>query len=285
MMRALVLIAFVGFAATACKKDPPPPPKNEFEAFERRYVVEYQTLAMAMRKRGEAVDEKDVPKNYRAVYIGPPGVFIDRKLVATLAELKSKRTELLAAIETNRKLLPTIGYTGLTVAFELDQEPAEVALDALRLFETPPSESGLRPRPEDLPYFMVARQDPDIPAKATRILCSPSTLSTKPDHDPDPETVQLSILLDPKSIWIGLSRVNEFQEIPDKADGRDFEKLSTTLREHKASAFFEQRTDIELAATAGTAADVLMTFDTFCNVGFIDISLLTADQLAARPQL
>ena len=57
----------------------------------------------------------------------------------------------------------------------------------------------------------------------------------------------LSVLVQADRIWVGLSRVNEFQEIPKKGDEQDWEKFETTLKEHKASAFFADRTDIEVA--------------------------------------
>ena len=64
----------------------------------------------------------------------------------------------------------------------------------------------------------------------------------------DNENPILSVLVQPDKIQIGLSRVNEFQEIPKKADEHDWEKFETTLKEHKASAFFADRTDLEFAA-------------------------------------
>ena len=55
----------------------------------------------------------------------------------------------------------------------------------------------------------------------------------------------LSVLVQADRIWVGLSRVNEFQEIPKKGEEHDWEKFETTLKEHKASAFFADRSDIE----------------------------------------
>src|SRR4029079_11574876 len=52
----------------------------------------------------------------------------------------------------------------------------------------------------------------------------------------DDETVTLSVLVQADRIWVGLSRVNEFQEIP-KLGGpngeHDWDKLKTTLEAHK----------------------------------------------------
>src|SRR6185503_2229143 len=58
---------------------------------------------------------------------------------------------------------------------------------------------------------------------------------TQTIQDPE-EHVTLSVLVQSDRVWVGLSRVNEFQEIPKKGDAQDWEKLETTLKEHKASA-------------------------------------------------
>src|ERR1700761_8388099 len=73
----------------------------------------------------------------------------------------------------------------------------------------------------------------------------------------DDEHVTLSVLVQADRIWVGLSRVNEFQEIPKKGDQeQDWEKFETTLKEHKASAFFTDRSDIEVAAESTSQAEV-----------------------------
>src|SRR4026209_166870 len=41
----------------------------------------------------------------------------------------------------------------------------------------------------------------------------------------DDEHVTLSVLVQSDRIWVGLSRVNEFQDIPKKADDQGWEKL------------------------------------------------------------
>ena len=106
----------------------------------------------------------------------------------------------------------------------------------------------------------------------------------------DDEHVTLSVLVQADKIWVGLSRVNEFQEIPNKGTERDWEKFETTLKEHKASAFFADRTDIEVAAESTTAApvayqDIIHAMDVAVKVGFIDVGLSDPQGLAARPSL
>jgi len=106
----------------------------------------------------------------------------------------------------------------------------------------------------------------------------------------DDEHVTLSVLVQSDKIWVGLSRVNEFQEIPKKVDDQDWDKLESTLKDHKASAFFTDRFDIEIAAESTAAApvkyqDVIHAMDLAVKVGFIDVGLSDPQGLAARPSL
>ena len=106
----------------------------------------------------------------------------------------------------------------------------------------------------------------------------------------DDEHVTLSVLVQSDKIWVGLSRVNEFQEIPKKAEDQDWEKFETTLKEHKASAFFADRADLEIAAESTTQSpvkyqDVIQAMDVAVKVGFIDVGLSDPAGLAARPSL
>jgi biopolymer transport protein ExbD len=107
----------------------------------------------------------------------------------------------------------------------------------------------------------------------------------------DNETVVLSVLVQSDKIWVGLSRVNEFQDIPKLASGEhDWEKFETTVKQHKTSAFFADRSDIEIAAESTVQSpvkyqDVIRAMDTAVKVGFIDVGLSDPAGLAARPQL
>ena len=106
----------------------------------------------------------------------------------------------------------------------------------------------------------------------------------------DDEHVTLSVLVQADRIWVGLSRVNEFQEIPKKGEEQDWEKFETTLKEHKASAFFLDRSDIEVAGESTTQQpveyqDVIRAMDVAVKVGFIDVGLTDPAGLAARPQI
>jgi len=107
----------------------------------------------------------------------------------------------------------------------------------------------------------------------------------------DDETVTLSVLVQADRIWVGLSRVNEFQEIPKLAEGdQDWVKFETTLKEHKASAFFADRADLEIAAESTLQSpvkyqDIIRAMDFAVKVGFVDVGLSDPAGLAARPSL
>ena len=106
----------------------------------------------------------------------------------------------------------------------------------------------------------------------------------------DDEHVTLSVLVQADRIWVGLSRVNEFQEIPKKGQDHDWEKFETTLKEHKASAFFADRSDLEVAGESTTQQpvvynDIIHAMDLAVKVGFIDVGLTDPAGLAARPQM
>ncbi|MDQ3367621.1 MAG: biopolymer transporter ExbD [Myxococcota bacterium] len=107
----------------------------------------------------------------------------------------------------------------------------------------------------------------------------------------DEETVTLSVLVQADKIWVGLSRVNEFQDIPKLASGdHDWDKFETTIKQHKTSAFFTDRTDIEIAAESTIAAqveykDVIRAMDLSVKVGFSNVGLSDPAGLAARPTL
>jgi biopolymer transport protein ExbD len=107
----------------------------------------------------------------------------------------------------------------------------------------------------------------------------------------DDEHVTLSVLIQADKIWIGLSRVNEFGEVGKMPSGEyDWDKFETTIKQHKASAFFADRSDLEIAAESTTAApvkyqDVIHAMDVAVKVGFIDVGLSDPNGLAARPQM
>ena len=101
---------------------------------------------------------------------------------------------------------------------------------------------------------------------------------------------RLSVLLDADQIWIGVSRVNDFQSIPRTPAGYDWAKLEDALKVHKASAFFEHATAIEIAADSSSAHPVayqslIAAMDVAVKTGFIDVGITDPQGLSARPVL
>ncbi len=108
---------------------------------------------------------------------------------------------------------------------------------------------------------------------------------TKPIEDPE-----LSVLIESDEIWIGVSRVDDFQRIPKTAQGYDWAKFEELLKGHKSSAFFTDKTNIQIAAESTRAEPVsyqqlVLAMDIAVKVGFADVGLSDPDGLAARPHL
>ena len=138
---------------------------------------------------------------------------------------------------------------------------------------------------------IVAEQQPvarlmttNVAGKAEIELCGRAELSREPFGDP--ESVRLIVVIDTARIWIGLSRVLEFQEIPNNQDGHDYPKLQQSLADHKQSAFFEgKRNDLEMSAQPEVKGEAYtFAFAAACNAGYTKLSILRADQISAQPR-
>lgn len=105
--------------------------------------------------------------------------------------------------------------------------------------------------------------------------------------EPDPK---LSVLIEPDEIWVGVSRIDEFTRIPKSASGYDWTKFEAVLKEQKASAYFSDKTNIQVAAES-TQADpisyqqLVLAMDVALKVGFADVNLSDPAGLYARPHL
>jgi biopolymer transport protein ExbD len=101
------------------------------------------------------------------------------------------------------------------------------------------------------------------------------------------ETVRASILIQKDTIWIGLSRINDFRQIKIEEDEMVWRKaLLEVLDEHKKSSYFTERTDIEIGAEDKVEYQTIISaMDTAIQAGFIDVGLADPASLSARPQL
>ena len=112
----------------------------------------------------------------------------------------------------------------------------------------------------------------------------------QPCLDGDCAEPRLSVLIDPDEIWVGVSRVNDFQPIPRTQAGYDWAKLEDALRQHKASALFDHKTAIEIAAESTAAHPItyqtlIATMDIAVKTGFVDVGVTEPHSLSARPTL
>jgi biopolymer transport protein ExbD len=103
------------------------------------------------------------------------------------------------------------------------------------------------------------------------------------------EPVKASILITEGSIWVGLTRVDDFREI--KKDGDRFgpaemKKLREILVEHKKSSYFVDREDIEIGAEDKVDYDTIIgVMDRCLASGFKDVGLADPASLSAKPTL
>jgi biopolymer transport protein ExbD len=105
--------------------------------------------------------------------------------------------------------------------------------------------------------------------------------------DPDP---QLSVLIEGDEIWVGVSRVDEFERIPKRDAGYDWGELERTLAAHKASSLFAETSIIQIAANSTATARVdyqalVGAMDVAKKAGFSTVNLSDLDGLAARPHI
>lgn len=96
------------------------------------------------------------------------------------------------------------------------------------------------------------------------------------------DRVALSVYVMRDRIWVGLSRINSFLQVP----GRNFATLEQALKERKASQSFVDRTDLEIAGADDVVyGDVVQTIELATRAGFTDWKVLPPAALAARVDL
>lgn len=99
------------------------------------------------------------------------------------------------------------------------------------------------------------------------------------------EEIQASILIQENTIWVGLSRINEFRQIKKEGEEYDWAALREVLVEHKEN-HFQDRESIEVAAEDSiTYQAIISVMDTAIDAGFKDVGLADPSSLSARPQL
>ena len=105
-----------------------------------------------------------------------------------------------------------------------------------------------------------------------------------------PENPQLSVLVEPDDVWIGVSRLGEFQRIPRGPTGYDWQKVAAVLRDHKASSIFADTDHIEIAGASTSSAPVayqslIAAMDVAVKAGWADVGITDPKGLSAQPTL
>jgi hypothetical protein len=262
-MKHLVVVVVL---AAACGGDPPPNPMpTEIAQIEAR-----------------------IREPFRGVAIARDGIYFDRKKLAPLADFAAVRPQLIAALQEHRGGLRPAQATGY-------RDPPAIAM-ALVVVPDPAISSGLVTGAIDavaaagwhnLSLRMI-RSDRASGHHDLERLCDVRWSGDDYANLPaDDRPVELSVLGQADKLWVGLSRVNEFQVIEHIAGERpDYDKLEATLEEHKASAFFADRTDVQVAVDPAVAPDVLLfVIDVACKAGFDDVRVREPARLSALPTL
>lgn len=100
------------------------------------------------------------------------------------------------------------------------------------------------------------------------------------------DRVYASVHITDEAIWVGISRVNEFQKIEKVAGEHDWQTLGTVLAKQKKRSFFVDRTDIQVAADdAVLYQNLVATIDTAVAAGWETVGVTDPNQLSARRQL
>ncbi len=100
------------------------------------------------------------------------------------------------------------------------------------------------------------------------------------------ELVRASILITEQEVWVGLSRINQFDSVKKVGETHSWDALEELLVKHKQSGHFTDRYDIEIAAEDKIDYQTIITaMDRAINAGFKDVGLTEPASLSARPQL
>lgn len=103
-----------------------------------------------------------------------------------------------------------------------------------------------------------------------------------------PEDPELAVLVESDDVWIGVSRVNEFQRIPNTPTGYDWNAVAVALRAHKVSGLFATTDRIQIAGASANDRRVsyqalVAAMDVAVRAGFVDVGITDPAGLATRP--
>jgi hypothetical protein len=98
------------------------------------------------------------------------------------------------------------------------------------------------------------------------------------------------VLLEGDDIWVGVSRVDDFQRIPKTDKGYDWTKLEDALRAHRQSALLADRDIVEIAGASTNEHPVdyqslIAAMDVAVKVGWGHVGITEPRALSAQPRL
>ncbi len=193
---------------------------------------------------------------YNDVYIAKCGIYLARKQLVAPGELSSSNA--LRATLEKQKPPPEL------IVLDIDDQPVAVASAILRSLAGMKIEMGQRTH-EAGDSFGVER-------------FSVVTFDQPLRADP-----RLSVDVVSDRVFVGITPLNEFQEIPNRDDAIDWDKLEITLKEHKASALFAARANVELAVDPTLASGAMIhALSVLSNAGFDHVSILPREKLSAQ---
>jgi biopolymer transport protein TolR len=104
------------------------------------------------------------------------------------------------------------------------------------------------------------------------------------------EDPKLSLLVEKDQIWIGVSRLDEFETVPRTGAGYDWKIVLERLKAHKSGTLFRDTRTIEIAAHSAQQhpsayQDLVAAMETAIQAGFDDVGLTDVNGLSARPRI
>ena len=104
------------------------------------------------------------------------------------------------------------------------------------------------------------------------------------------EDPKLSVLIEKDQIWIGVSRLEDFESIPRDGASYNWPVVLERLKAHKAGSLFNMTRTIEIAAHSAkdhpiAYRDLVTAMETAIQAGFDDVGLTDINGLSARPRI
>ena len=261
-MRAGLVIAIAGCAACGGGEPAEPPPK-----------APPSPMPVAIAQL-----EEKLGAPYDGLAIAREGVYLARRRAGWVGELETSvilREELVAGLTWQRAAVaPRKQINGIKdpegVAARLLVVPDVSAWHVTRAIEVVSRSTW-----DNLDVLTIADGSPVT-------VCRLRWRDTRPDAG-DSDRVTLSVLVGPEKITFGISRVNEFEVVRHRQGAPDFARVGELVAEYKKSAFFADRTDIQIAADASvTATELLQVLAVACRE-FTGAVVVLPEALAAQP--